>query len=180
MEVFVEFCTTPQWHRYTWTTQLSACCPVLGKTTFAFSCKAIHTISVSFPFFALSSDRKAEKGGGEAGEDFQFEAAGFVSKPSVVWLNYKCTCLITSLSGACQGLHPKNKPWHIKKNAICFEWWQCLVSVSSPCVGRGPEVTTSTPHLLNLPVPLTPGATQRHGPLGTIIQNQGPVSDWTL
>lgn len=86
-------------------------CPVLGKTTFAFSRKAVHTISASFPFFAPRSDRRAEKGGRRrGGEAFQFEAAGFVSKPSVVWLNYKCTCLITSLSGACQGLHPKNKP----------------------------------------------------------------------
>lgn len=40
---------------------------------------------------------------------------GFVSKADVVWLNYKRTCLITSLSRTCQELHPKNKTWHIKK-----------------------------------------------------------------
>lgn len=89
-----------------------------------------------------------------------------MSKPSVVWLNYKRTCLITSLSRACQRLRPKNKPWHIKKNAICFEWWRCLVPASSPCVGGGPEVTTSAPRLLNLLVPLTPSATLCCSPSG--------------
>lgn len=77
--------------------------------------------SLCFLLSALAGRQRKE--GGEKGEDFQFEASGFVSKPSVVWLNYKRTCLITSLSRACQRLHPKNKTWHIKKNAICFEWW---------------------------------------------------------
>lgn len=53
-----------------------------------------------------------------------------------------------------------------------------MVSASSPCVGGGPEVTTSTPLHLNLPVPLTPGTTRCHSPLGTIIQNQNPLSLW--
>ena len=144
-----------------------------------FSCEAIsHNLSFLCFCSMLWQDGREKRG--ERWEYFQFEASGFVSKPSVVWLNYKRTCLITRLSRACQRLHPKNKPWHIKKNAICFEWWQGLVSASSPCVGGGPEVTTSTLLLLNLPVPLTPETTLCYGPLGTIIQNQGPMSDWTL
>lgn len=140
-----------------------------------------HPHSLSFLCVCSILWQKDREKREEVGEDLRFEASGFVSKPSMVWLSYKRTCLITSLSRACQRLHPKNKTWHIKKNTICFEWWQSLFSASSPvCVGGGPEVTTSTPFLLNLPVPLTPGPTLCHGPPGTIIQNQGPVSVWTL
>lgn len=93
----------------------------------------VLTGSISSSF---ASDRKAEKRGRRAGKTFGLRLHG-LSKASMVWLNYKCTCLVTSLSGACQRLHPKNKTWHIKKNTICFEWWLGLLSVSSPvCVRR--------------------------------------------
>ena len=106
-----------------------------------------------------------EKRAEDEKQDFQFEAYGFVSKPSVAWLNYTRTRLITSLSGACQRLLPKNKTWHIKKFTICFEWWQHSSSAPSSNV-IGLRVTTWTPLLLNLPVPLTPCSSMCSGPSG--------------
>lgn len=63
----------------------------------------------------------------------------------------------------CQRLHPRNERWGTGRKA------------------RGQAVTTWTPLLLNLLVPLTsPGKSCALAPLGTIIQDNGRVSDLTL
>lgn len=72
---------------------------------FFFSFHESHLIILSL---SALRGRWWEKSG-EKGEDFQFEAGGFVSKPSAAWLNSKRTWLITGVSVAARGCVSKMK-----------------------------------------------------------------------
>lgn len=102
---------------------------------------------------------------------------GFVSKADVVWLNYKRTCLITSLSWTCQELHPKNKTWHIKKKHHLL-WMMPMLSLAVRLFKQKasrwqPEHFFSSLICLLL---LTLGASVCCVPVGTLIRAHSAVS----
>lgn len=90
---------------------------MLGKTTLTLCCVCVKSFSKlsSLYFCAVLWQEGGKNRASKKGRLSIWGFWGFVSKADVVWLNYKCTCPITSLSWTCQELHPKNKTWHIKK-----------------------------------------------------------------